>query len=841
MAAKTPSRGSRSETTGAYARKRDFARTPEPAGAAARPLPADAPVFVVQKHAARRLHWDFRLERDGVLWSWAVPKGPSMDPAHKRLAVHVEDHPVEYAGFEGTIPAGNYGAGVVELWDRGHWTPLGGDPVADLRRGELKFTLDGHRLRGGFVLVRLKPKAGERAENWLLIKERDADIASGADAGALERQRPPAPAAARGAAPGKPAARGEPAAPPPGPPETQAPQLATLVSTPPSGPGWISEIKFDGYRMLCRKQDAQVALITRNGLDWTARVPSLARAVAALPARATMLDGELVALDRQGRSSFAALQAALSGGRTGRLWFYAFDLLHRDGADLRSWPLRERKRALAELLAGAPDAGPIRISEHLTSETARVRTEACKAGLEGIVCKRLEAPYRAGRGPDWLKLKCEGRDEFVILGTTPPKGSRAHLGALLLGRYDEAGALRFIGGVGTGFSAVSLRRLHETLRPLSTEARPRGLRNGEGAPKGARWVRPERMAEIRFAGFTDDGMLRHASFLGLREDKSADEARPAAGPAAGPAASPAARVVVASAPRTRGARDVDGQRLTHPDRVLWPQGGAGRGISKADLAAYWQAVGDHALPGIAGRPLAFVRCPGGIEGEHFFQKHRTRGMPDAIREDRFDDAPYLAVSDRGGLVAAAQVAAIELHSWGSTTADAGHADRLVFDLDPGDGTPFADVIAAAHEVRRRLRRHGLAAYPRTSGGKGLHVVSPVRSDAGWGAVRAWCRSFAEGMERDAPDRYVSTTRKSRRAGRILVDWLRNGLGSTAIASFSPRARPGATVATPLSWREVTDGLDPAGFTIATVPARLRGTDPWRRFDADRRPLNLQQD
>ena len=824
-----------------YSRKRDFARTPEPDGASAPAAPAGKAIFVVQKHAARRLHWDFRLEQDGVLWSWAVPKGPSMDPGHKRLAVHVEDHPVDYAGFEGTIPDGNYGAGVVELWDRGHWAPLGADANADLRRGELKFTLDGHRLRGGFVLVRLKPKPGERAENWLLIKEHDAEVAAGADADALERQRPAAPPAIPPAAPDEPAQRRAPSKPRPGLapglasglPETQAPQLATLVSTPPAGPGWISEIKFDGYRMLCRKQDQQVTLITRNGLDWTARVASLARAVAALPVRTTMLDGELVALDRQGRSSFGALQDALAGGRTGRLWFYAFDLLHRDGTDLRPWPLRERKQALAELLDAAPDGGPIRISEHLTSETARVRTEACKAGLEGIVCKRLDAPYRAGRGPDWLKLKCEDRDEFVILGATPPKGSRDHLGAVLLGRYDEAGGLRFIGGVGTGFSAAALRLLHEKLKPLSSTTRPRGLQNSEGAPKGALWVRPELMAEIRFAGFTADGMLRHASFLGLREDKSADEARAAA--------RPEARVVIASAPRLRGTREVGGQRLTHPDRVLWPAGEAGDGISKADLAGYWHAVGAHALSGIAGRPLAFVRCPDGIEGEHFFQKHKTRGMPDAIREASFDDAPYLALADRGGLVATAQIAAVELHSWGATEADAGHADRLVFDLDPGDGTPFADVIVAAHEVRRRLKLHGLAAYPRTSGGKGLHVLAPVRSTADWAAIRLWCRRFAEGMERDAPDRYVSTTRKNRRAGRILVDWLRNGLGSTAIASYSPRARPGATVATPLSWREVADGLDPARFTIRTVPARLRGADPWRRFDADRRELNLRQD
>ncbi len=814
MARISPSSAARS-----YAQKRDFARTPEPRDQG-RPRAAAAPIFVVQKHAARRLHWDFRLEHGGVLWSWAVPKGPSMDPKDKRLAVHVEDHPVDYAQFEGDIPAGNYGAGSVALWDRGHWTPLGADPQDDLRRGELKFSLDGNRLRGGFVLVRLKPKPGERAENWLLIKELDAERAAGADATALERDRPRATSVSRPAR-NKAAAATL--------PEQQEPQLATLVSTPPTGPGWISEIKFDGYRMLCRKQDDAVRLITRNGLDWTARVPQLARAVAALPARSVMLDGELVAFDRDGRTSFAALQDALAGSRTRNLSFYAFDLLHHDGIDLRPQPLRARKQALAGLLEAAPATGPIRLSEHLTSEAARVRREVCKAGLEGIVCKRLDAPYRAGRGADWLKLKCEDREEFVIVGFTPPKGSRGHLGALLVARHDAAGALRFAGGVGTGFTAATLRMLHDRLKPLVVNVRPRGLVNGEAAPKGSNWVRPELVAQVRFAGLTTDGMVRQASFLGLREDKPAPEV-----------VAPRAAITV-TAPRTRGTKEIGGQRLTHPERLLWPRTAAADGVSKADLAEYWQAVAERALPGIADRPLAILRCPDGIEGEHFFQKHKTRGMPEALREATFDDAPYLAISGRAGLIAAAQIAAIELHGWGCDEADAGHADRLVFDLDPGEGTPFTDVVAAAKEVRRRLKAHGLIAYARTSGGKGLHVVAPIRTDADWGTIRAWSRRFAERMERDAPERYVSTTRKSRRTGRILIDWLRNGLGSTAIASYSPRARPGAPVATPLSWREVTDALDPARFTIRTLPERLHAADPWRKFDADRCELELQQE
>ncbi len=753
-----------------YAEKRDFSRTPEPKDGTG----GGGSIFVVQKHAARRLHWDFRLEHGGVLWSWAVPKGPSMDPRDKRLAVHVEDHPVDYAGFEGTIPAGNYGAGTVELWDRGHWAPLADDPAAALGEGELKFTLDGGRLKGGFVLVRLKPKAGEKAENWLLIKEREQAQAK-RDAGSPV-------------------------------PRKQAPQLASLVRAPPSGPGWISEIKFDGYRMLCRKQGDAVTLLTRNGLDWTKRVPVLAEAIARLPADRAMVDGELVALDKDGRSSFAVLQDALSGEKTGALLFYAFDLLHQDGTDLRALPLKARKQALDTLLDAAGD--PIRLSEHLTSELAKVRTEACKHGLEGIVCKRLDAPYRAGRGKDWLKLKCEDREEFVIVGFTPPKGSRGHLGALQLARNGEERRLHFAGGVGTGFTAARLRRLRERLDPLREASPPDGLSGGETAPKTTQWVRPELVCEIRFANLTPDGMLRHASFLGLREDKPATE--------------------VVQAPAVR---------LTHPDRLLWPEDDGG--VSKAELAAYWQAVAARALPGIAGRPLAFVRCPDGIAQTHFFQKHKTRGMPEAITEGTHDGAPYLAMDGEAGLLAAAQIAAIELHSWGSSLADAGHADQLVFDLDPGEEVNFADVVAAAKDVRARLGRAGLVGYARTSGGKGLHVVAPIRTAADWSQLRAWCRRFAERMEREAPQSYVASTRKVRRRGRILVDWLRNGLGSTAIASYSPRARPGATVATPLSWREVAASLDPAQFTIRTVPARLRRADPWRAFDADRRDLDME--
>ena len=835
------------EAKRSYGEMRDFAQTPEPPPAAGAGRDAGArqagsqPIFVVQKHDASRLHWDFRLEHDGVLWSWAVPKGPSLDPHDKRLAMHVEDHPVDYATFEGVIPEGNYGAGTVEIWDRGTWAPVAEDAAAALAKGELKFRLEGERLQGGFVLVRLKPRGREKGESWLLIKEHDAHERAGADAAVLEATRlgaaKPGKARPRAKTP-KASPRGEP------PPEAQAPQLATLAQEPPIGDGWVSEVKFDGYRMLVRKDGRDVRIITRNGLDWTTKLPALRAAVAAMQPARLMLDGELVALGPDGVSSFARLQDAFSSGRTKPLLFYVFDLLHLDGRDLRPLPLSERRSALETAMQAVPEAGPLRFSEQLRSDAARVRQEACAIGLEGIICKRLDAPYQAGRGGDWLKVKCQNREEFVVLGYTPPAGTRQGLGSLQLGFHDETGQLHFLGGCGTGFSARMLRTLTDRLEALRDD-RPQSLLGTEKPPRDTIWVRPELVAEIAFAGFTGGGMVRHASFLGLREDKpAADVIRPVPpsevkrielrGAKGGRDASMPGHgrgSIVVARKTERDAVEIDGQRISHAGRVLWPADAAGPAITKHDLAAYWQAVGAAAAPGIVGRPLAFVRVPDGIEGETFFQKHLGRGMPDGMREAEADGAPYVTIDTVPGLLGAAQIAAIELHSWGSGGDDPLHADRLVFDLDPGDGVDMPAIVQAAKEVKARLEALGLAAFCRTSGGKGLHVVAPLRTSTNWDGVRAWCRTFAEAMEADAPDRYLSTTRKADRQGRILVDWLRNGLGSTAIASYSPRARPGAGVATPLAWREVTNRLDPQAFTLHTIPARLakRKADPWDGF------------
>jgi bifunctional non-homologous end joining protein LigD len=830
-----------------YRAKRDFAVTREPAPSE-KPGKHKAPIFVVQKHQAHRagLHWDFRLEHDGVLWSWAVRRGPSLDPADKRMAAHVEDHPLDYADFEGTIPDGQYGAGTVELWDRGTWEPLE-DPDEGMRKGELKFVLDGSRLNGRFTLVRLRPRAGQRPnqDNWLLIKGHDEAERAGADAPAIE-QDAPAPKKARqqrDKPPAKGAVRSK-------LPQRQAPQLASVADDPPKGNDWVSEIKFDGYRLLCWLDRGNVRLMTRNGLDWTDRLPAVARAIKGLRADTALVDGELVAVDQQGASSFPKLQAALSAGRDGSLYLHLFDLLHLDGWDLRECALLERKRLLGELNDWR---GMLRFSDHQVGRAAELLNQARSRGLEGIICKEANAPYRAGRGRSWLKVKCRGREELVVLGWTPPGGSRTGLGSLHVGYYDPQGGLHYAGGVGTGFSEDVLVRLSERLGELASDPPKSLMLAGDPLPKNINWVRPELVAEVEFASWSGAGRVRQASYLGLREDKKAREVvREPADPEAErkpvrpqPADPSTARqrpaiavpprrdsvIVSARAPKRRGAT-VGNIVLTHPDRQLWP------GITKQALAEYWEAVAQHALPDLGRRPLAVVRCPEGIGGEQFFQKQSHGTLPSAIRQGHASGQPYLAIDDVDGLIAMAQVSAIELHAWGATEHDPTHPDRIVFDLDPGEGVAFAEVTKAALDLREQLRRLGLESFCRTTGGKGLHVVVPLEPVADWDTVKPFCRAFAETLSQEQPDRFLSTVRKDDRRGRILIDWLRNGLGATAVASFSPRAREGATVATPVAWDEVNGRLDPTKFTLRTVPERLvrLRKNPWEDFATLRQRL-----
>jgi bifunctional non-homologous end joining protein LigD len=633
------------------------------------------------------------------------------------------------------------------------------------------------------------------------------------------------------------------------PPANQAPQLCKLVDDAPDGDGWLSEIKFDGYRLLAWKTARKVRLLTRNGLDWTDRLPAVAEAIAQMDIGSAVLDGELVALRGDGSSSFSDLQAALSAGRDRALHFCLFDLLALGGWDLRACRLIERKRLL-EGLDGWN--GLLRFSAHVQGQSAAMQRKACALHLEGIVCKRADAPYRAGRGSAWVKVKCLGREELIVLGWTPPAGSRTGIGALHVGYFDPTGELHYAGGVGTGFSEHELTALRHRLDALKSEP-PEGLMvTGEPVDDKIRWVRPELVAEVQYAAWSGAGRVRHAVYLGLREDKPPrqvvrDVADPdatrvafkplretgavvrASRPAMQPAAS--ARIVVAKAPK-RSETVVGTVKLTHPDRQLWP------GITKRDLADYWMKVADHALPGLAHRPLSIVRCPDGIAGEHFFQKNGHGHLPTPIREDSASGSPYLAIDDLDGLIAMAQMSAIELHTWGASEADPLRPDRLVFDLDPGQGVAFAQVVEAAQDVRNRLQQLNLESFCRTTGGKGLHVVVPLAPQADWDRAKQFCHAFAETMVQDTPDRYVAHVKIADRSGHILVDWLRNGLGATAVSSFCPRARPGAGVATPLAWREVTAKLDPAAHTLLTVPDRLAKlkSDPWEGFDALRQHL-----
>jgi bifunctional non-homologous end joining protein LigD len=844
-----------------YRRKRDFSKTSEPAGAApAKGQAAPALSFVVQKHRARRLHYDFRLELDGVLKSWAVPRGPSLDPAEKRLAVEVEDHPLEYGGFEGVIPQGEYGGGTVMLWDRGTWVPAEPDPAEAYGRGMLKFALHGEKLHGNWMLVRLRgrKKQDDRERNWLLVKERDAAAAPGSGdavvveqllsvasgrslddiAAARDRIWHSDPQAAAADPPSRPQPRakarrtsritGARKAPIP---EGLEPQLAVSAERAPDGDGWLHEIKYDGYRLLAHIARGKVRLATRSGLDWTGKFPELARHFAGLMVEAALIDGEVALLAADGTTSFSGLQDALAAGRTGELSFFAFDLVYRDGWDLRGASLDDRKRALDEIIPRQAQ-GMLRYSDHQIGQGPAVLRQACKFGLEGIVSKRRDMPYRAGRDASWRKVKCANRDEFVIVGFTDPEGGRTGFGALLLGCYGPQRTLRYAGRVGTGFSMALLeamrRRLDALARAAPTVALPK-----EAPRKGVHWVEPLLVAEIRFAGWTADALLRHASFVGLRDDKDAREvvyearARPAVTEGERTRRSKPA-VVAVGEPARDGSLVFAGVRLTHPERALFAEAA----LTKLDLAHYYAAVGATALPQLAHRPLTLVRAPGGAGKKSFYQKHLGPGAPDALKrfeiegEEGIKSSPV--VEDLAGLVALAQMDVLEIHPWGATIDNIEAPDRVTFDLDPDAGLPWPRVTEAALAVREALAGIGLASFVKTTGGKGLHVVVPLTPKLGWTAVKAFSRWVAERLAALTPEQFTANPALRARHDRIYIDYLRNGRGATAVGAYSPRARPGATVSTPLHWTEVEQGIRPDAFTIATVPTRLRAldSDPW---------------
>ncbi len=843
-----------------YKRKRDFAKTPEPAGAPVHPRASPKLSFVIQKHAARRLHYDFRLELDGVLKSWAVPKGPSADPGEKRLAVHVEDHPLEYGGFEGVIPEKQYGAGASMIWDRGSWAPLDADPQAAYAKGNLKFLLDGQKLHGKWVLVRMGgTHAGRNHENWLLIKERDeaampgsgdaivADNPSSAATGrtideiAADRDRiwgpngEERPVAARAGQPPRAVPARIAGAKKGRMPADLRPLLAYAADQAPDGPGWLHEIKYDGYRLLARVSDGKVRLSTRSGLDWTAKFPALATRLAELPVKSALIDGEIVHLQADGTTNFGHLQDAIATGRTETLVFYGFDLLHLDGWDLTGAPLEDRKAALASLVPPPADGG-LRYSDHQIGRGPDFFRHACGYGLEGIVSKRRDSLYRPGRHDSWLKVKCASREEFVVIGFSDPAGGRRGLGALMLGYYDPQGELHYAGRVGTGFSDAQLVELRTQLDRLAPAKRPvKALPKG-AVVKGVHWTEPALVAEIRYAGWTADAVLRHAAFMGLREDKDAKEVvrdMPSSPPASEPAKPAPQRAPVSIA--RDGSTVFEGVRLTHADRVLYPD----NGITKLDLARYYADAADWTLPHLVHRPLSLLRAPTGVGGEHFFQKHAGASVPAAVTRIEIDGEIHLAIEDLSGLLSLVQIGVLEIHPWGSTIDSLEQPDRVTFDLDPDEGLPWLRITEAALEIRDVLAGLGLQSFVKTTGGKGLHVVVPLTPRRDWDEIKGFTKAVADNMAAQHPQRYTANQSKRARQGRIYIDYLRNTRGATAVGAYSSRARQGATVSTPLAWSEVEAGLRPEAFTVGTVPSRLTSlkSDPWAEIGKLRQTIS----
>lgn len=844
-----------------YRKKRDFSRTPEPRGEA---RPAGGFSYCIQKHAASRLHYDFRLELDGVLLSWAVPKGPSFDPRDKRLAMHVEDHPVEYGSFEGVIPEGEYGAGTVVLWDRGTWKPSI-DPGLALRKGELKFELHGEKLVGKWALVRIK---GDDPKAWLLVKDKDEHARSSVDLDvvsarqesvlsgrglaevAAERDRlwhsrllrPGGEAHQSGPAEGDGGARlrlSDLEGALRGPlPRAQPLALATVVEAPPAGDEWLHEIKHDGYRIVARIDEGDVRLISRNGKDWTKEFPLVARAATRLPAGTALLDGEVAALLPNGATSFQALQRRSDGSAP--LVYFAFDLLHLDGWDLRQVRLEERKQVLRRLLEAAPDA--LRFSDHVRGQGPEFFAQARQAGLEGVVSKRADSTYREGRGGDWRKAKCRLSQEMVIGGFTLPSDGRDSIGALHVG-FHEDGALVYAGKVGSGFSD---RQLADLLRRL--EARRRDSCPFVSVPaemsRGARWVEPDLVAQVEFAQWTDEGRMRHPVFLGLRDDRDARHVvreRPGTVEGGGVDSVTAGRpweALRGHATRTRAASgdeviDLLGVRLTHPDRVYYPD----LGFTKLDLALYYVSIADAVLKHLEGRPLTLVRCPDGVGGETFYQKRSGFWTPPQVKrfavQGRAEE--HLYVDSVPGLVALAQAGILEVHPWNARVASLEHPDQVIFDLDPDEALPFSRVAAAARRVRALLGECGLESFVKTTGGKGLHVCVPVAPEREWDELEEFTRAVASKLAREEPQAFTANIAKAQRKGKVFVDYLRNVRGANAVGAFSTRARDGAPVSVPVDWDELDRLSGPADFTVAEVPLRVlaqgsgAAADPWARY------------
>jgi bifunctional non-homologous end joining protein LigD len=844
-----------------YKKKRDFSKTPEPPPEV---RPEGGWSYCIQKHAASRLHYDFRLELDGVLLSWAVPKGPSFDPRDKRLAMHVEDHPVEYGSFEGVIPEGEYGGGTVVLWDRGTWTPVI-DPHLGMKKGELKFELHGEKLAGQWALVKIK---GDDAKAWLLVKDKDEHARPAAELDIVSA-RPESIVSGRGLAevaaerdrlwhsksvrkggqvdPGGPAegaggARlrlADLAGAARGPlPATQPLALAMIVEAPPEGDEWLHEIKHDGYRIVARMEEGEVRLVSRNGKDWTKEFPQVARAVGRLPAGTALLDGEVAAVLPNGATSFQALQRRGEGATP--LVYFAFDLLHLDGWDLRGVSLLQRKEVLRRLLESAPAA--LRFSDHVRGQGPAFFEKAREAGLEGIVSKRADAPYREGRGGDWRKAKCRLSQEVVIGGWTLPSNGLPSIGALHVGFYED-GELVYAGKVGSGFTERLLVDLLQRLEARKRDTSPFAAVPAE-MKRGARWVEPDLVAQVEFTQWTDEGRMRQPVFLGLREDRDPRHVvREQPGTVEGGGVDTVAagrpwEALRQHATRTRNASGEEiiellGVRLTHPDRVYYPD----LGFTKLDLALYYVTIADAVLPHLEGRPLTLVRCPDGVGGESFYQKKAGFWTPPQVRRLSVPGKgeEHLYVDSVPGLVALAQAGILEIHPWNSRVAHLEQPDQVIFDLDPDESLPFSRVTSAARRVRALLSEHSLESFVKTTGGKGLHVCVPLVPERGWEELEEFTRAVAQRLARDEPQTFTANLAKAQRKGKVYVDYLRNVRGANAVGVYSTRAKEGAPVSVPVDWDELDRLSGAKDFTVAEAPLRVLGqgsghaVDPWARY------------
>jgi bifunctional non-homologous end joining protein LigD len=838
-----------------YRQKRNFDITPEPAAGGMANEAERA--FVIQKHWATRLHYDLRLELDGSMKSWAVPKGPSFDPAHKRMAVRVEDHPISYNTFEGTIPPGQYGAGKVIIWDKGVCIPLE-DPHKGYRDGKLKFELRGHKLHGHWTLVRMKGRGDKKQEPWLLIKDRDSYVRPATEYSVVDEMPDsvkqladrPARQAAAPSAHGTTSSAGS--GPPQGArkaalPEALSPQLATLVDSPPEdAQNWIYEIKFDGYRMLARVQDGQVRLVTRNGNDWTSKLAHLARALKSMELPDGWYDGEIIMPGDRLPADFQALQGAFDTARTGDIVYYLFDVPYCAGYDLCDVPLVERRAVLERVVARRPHE-KVRFSAVFDAKLEDVLASACRLGLEGVIAKRKNSAYVLRRSSDWVKLKCGQRQEFVVGGYTDPQGSRTGIGSLLLGVHDKSGTLKYAGNVGTGFNEQVLRDLRKRLDALQAGKSP--FAADAEVPKKAHWVKPELVCEVAFGDWTRSGRIRHSVFHGLRTDKP-----PAAitreEPRHGAPVDKPAKVARTSAKTAKPAANGPNRlseapvvelppalRVSNPGRVI----DAKTGTTKIDLVRYYALVAPLMMEHLKGRPVALVRAPTGIEGELFFQKHAERyQMPGVEQLDRAlypGHPPMLEIATAQGLLSAAQMNVIEFHTWNAVKSAIGKPDRMTFDLDPGEGVNWRQIQEAAQLVRGFLNELGLAAFLKTSGGKGLHVVVPIRKQLDWDTVKDFSQAIVQHLAREIPQRFVAKSGATNRVGKIFIDYLRNGFGATTVAAWSARSRPGLGISVPVRWAELERLKGGDHWTVGTVHARLdEGNAPWEDYEGGRKGL-----